>query len=125
MLSFKIKKIGSYWYPDIEHIQNQIYTFDYKLNRFLNKLDKYNNGELTIEFDLWDDTIIFDENNDIPNIVYFNESDLIRYLMTSDDFNLQYMVNNYLFEISSDLYCLLEENFNFNFHKELYSIHVY
>ena len=28
MLSFKIKKLGNYWYPDIQHEANNIFTFD-------------------------------------------------------------------------------------------------
>lgn len=125
MLSFKVKKLGSYWYPDIEHAANQIYTVDEKLNKYLNVLDRNDNKEITFDFEQLDDIISYDNMHDIPNIVYFNDDDIARYMMTTDDFDLHYMVNGHIFEISSDLYCLLEENFNFNFHKEIYSIHVY
>lgn len=125
MLSFKIKKLGSYWYPDINHAPNQIYTFDEKLNKYFSSLDIYERNELIIEFEQWNDIIQFDDNHDVPNILYFDESDIVKYLMTTEDFNLHFMFNRHVFEISSDLYCLLEENFNFNFHKEMYSVHVY
>lgn len=119
MLSFKIKKLGNYWYPDINHDINEICTFDVKLNRYLNLIDVSKCGELTIEFEelgsIWGGY----------NILYFDEQDITRYLMTNDEFNLKYMVNNHIFEISSDLYWLLENNFNFNFHKESYRLHVY
>lgn len=125
MLSFKIKKLGPYWYPDIEHAANQIYTVDEKLNKYLNVLDRNDNKEITFDFEQLNDIISYDNMHDIPNIIYFNDDDIARYMMTTDDFNLHYMVNGHIFEISSDLYCLLEENFNFNFHKEMYSIHAY
>lgn len=125
MLSFKVKKLGSYWYPNIEHAPNQIYTFDEKLNKYLNILDINDNNEITFDFEQLDDIISYDNMHDIPNIIYFNDDDIARYMMTTDDFDLHYMVNSHIFKISSELYCLLEENFNFNFHKEMYSIHVY
>lgn len=125
MLSFKVKKLGSYWYPNIEHAPNQIYTFDEKLNKYLNILDINDNNEITFDFEQLDDIISYDNMRDIPNIIYFNDDDIARYMMTTDDFDLHYMVNSHIFKISSELYCLLEENFNFNFHKEMYSIHVY
>lgn len=119
MLSFKIKKLGNYWYPDIQHEANNIFTFDEKLNRYLNIVDNSKCGELTIEFE--ELGVIF---NGI-NILYFEEQDITRYLMTDDDFNLHFMINNHIFEINSDFYWLLEHNFNFNFHKESYRLHVY
>lgn len=118
MLSFKIKKLGDYWYPDIPHEANYIYTFDKKCNKLFNRIDN-GYGELTIEFE--EIGIIFDG----LNILYFEEQDITKYLMTDDDFNLHFMINNHIFEISSDFYWLLEHNFNFNFHKESYRIHVY
>lgn len=119
MLSFKVKRIGSYWYPDINHDINCIISFDEKLNRYFNILDNSKCGELTIEFE--ELGIIFGG----INILYFDEQDITRYLMTNDDFTMKYMINNHIFEISSDLYWLLEKNFNFNFHKETYRLHVY
>lgn len=125
MLSFKLKKLGSYWYPDIEHAPNQIYTFDEKLNRYLNILDVHKRNEITFDFEPFNDIIDYDDNQDIPNIIYFNDDDITKYMMTTEDFDLHYIVNGHIFKISSELYCLLEENFNFNFHKEVYNIYVY
>ena len=79
-------------------------------------MDRNDNKEITFDFEQLDDIISYDNMHDIPNIVYFNDDDIARYMMTTDDFDLHYMVNGHIFEISSDLYCLLEENFNFNFH---------
>lgn len=125
MLSFKVKKLGPYWYPDIDHAPNQIFTFDEKLNRYLNILNIHYQNEITFEFEQLNDVFSYDNNYDIPNIIYFDDDDIARYMMTTDDFNLHYMINGHIFEISSDLYCLLEENFNFNFHTEIYNFHVY
>lgn len=119
MLSFKVRKIGPHWYPDINHDPNCISTFDEKLNRYFNIIDTYNWKELTIEFE--ELGVILDGHN----IIYFEEQDIVRYLTTDDEFNIRYMINGHIFEINSDLYWLLEKNFNFNFHKEVYRVNVY
>ena len=59
------------------------------------------------------------------NIIYFNEEDIVRYLTTDDNFDIRFVVNEHEFLISSDVYWLLENQFNFNFHKTSYKIHIY
>ena len=76
-------------------------------------------NELNVEFE--EIGIIFEG----INIVYFNENDIVRYLTTDDDFNIRFIINGHEFNISSDLYWALENQFNFNFHKTSYKIHVY
>lgn len=94
--------------------------FNDKISRFLNQLDVYHLEELTIDFE--EVNIIFDCSE---NIICFNEKDITRYLMTDDDFELKFVINSREFSIHSDLYCLLEEQFEFNFHKNTYLINIY
>lgn len=119
MLSFKIKKIGNHWYPSVNHDLGYIVGFEEKIDKYLNILDIYKCDELTVEFD--EIGVIFEGTN----IIYFNEKDIVRYLETDDNFDLSFVVNNHDFKISSDIYYLLETQFNFNFHKTSYSIHIY
>jgi hypothetical protein len=46
-------------------------------------------------------------------------------LTTDDNFDIRFVVNEHEFLISSDVYWLLENQFNFNFHKTSYKIHIY
>ena len=64
MLSFKIKKLGNYWYPDIDHVPNQLYTFDEKLNRYLTVFAGNSQNEITFNFEEFDDILIYDDKQD-------------------------------------------------------------
>lgn len=115
----KIVKVGNHWYLSINHELGYISGFDEKIDKYLNILDLSKCGNLTLEFE---------EIGVIVagiNIVYFNEDDILRYFTTDDDFNLRFMINNHEFFINSDLYWLLENQYNFNFHKSMYRIHIF
>lgn len=119
MLSFKVKKVGNHWYPNIIHERGYIVGFEEKIDRYLDIIDMSKSEELTIEFE--ELGVVFAG----INIIYFNESDIVRYLTTDDDFDLRFVVNDHEFKISSEIYWLLEDQFNFNFHKSSYKIHIY
>ena len=119
MKNFKLKKIGNHWYPCINHELGDTINFVEKIDRYLNILDFGNTEEIVVEFEELD--IIVEG----INIIYFNEEDIIRYLTTNDDFDIRLIINEHEFLISSDIYWLLENQFNFNFHKSIYKIHIY
>lgn len=116
---FFVQKVGNHWYPAVNHELGYLSGFDEKIDRYLSLIDTGKFEKLTIEFE--ELGVIFGG----INIIYFNEEDIIRYLTTDDDFDLHFVVNNHEFTISSDLYWLLENQFNFNFHKASYRIHIY
>lgn len=116
---FKVRRIGNHWYPSINHELGYLCGFNEKIDRYLDIIDQSKCGELTIEFEELG-MLVFG-----INIVYFDDQDIVRYLTTDDSFDLRFMVNDRLFQISSDMYWLLESVFNFNFHKCLYKIHIY
>ena len=118
-MKFKVKLVGNHWYPCISHDYYSDIKFNRKIDRFLNTIDIFNGGELNIEFEELGS--IFEG----PNIIFFAEEDIVRYLTTNDYFSLKFTINNYTYEINSDLYFLLEQQFNFNFHKNSYKIHIY
>lgn len=118
-MKFKVKKVGNHWYPSINHTLNCLEGFDNKIDRYLSVLDILKNDELTIEFE--ELGVVFEG----INIIYFNENDIVRYLMTDDEFDIKFVVNGHNFTINSNLYWLLEDQFNFNFHKNSYKVHIY
>lgn len=119
MKKFKLKKVGNHWYPCINHELGDSINLTEKVDRYLNILDLGKTEELTIEFEELG-ALFYG-----VNIIYFSEEDIVRYLTTDDDFDIRFIVNKHEFLISSDLYWLLEEQFNFNFHKSSYKIHIY
>lgn len=119
MKKFKLKKIGNHWYPCINHELGDSINLTEKVDRYLNILDLGKTEELTIEFEELG-ALFYG-----VNIIYFSEEDIVRYLTTDDDFDIRFIVNKHEFLISSDLYWLLEEQFNLNFHKSSYKIHIY
>ena len=98
MKSFKLRKIGNHWYPCIDHELGDPINLTEKVDRYLNILDLSKSGEITVELE--ELGILFGG----INIIYFNEDEFL---------------------ISSDVYWLLENQFNFNFHKTSYKIHIY
>ena len=118
-MKFKVKRLGNHWYPAIKHNLGYIDGFEKKIDRYLTVLDVFNTEELTIELE---ELGVMYEG---INIIYFDESDIVRYLMTDDDFMINFVINGHQFKLSSDLYWLLEDQFNCNFHKSTYKIHIY
>lgn len=119
MKKFKLKRVGNHWYPCIPHENGYLVGFDKKIDRYLNIVDLGKFEELTIEFEE-----LGIEWGGI-NIIYFNEEDITRYLTTCDNFDIRFVINEHEFTISSDLYFMLEDLYNFNFHKASYKIHLY
>lgn len=118
-MKFKVKLIGNHWYPCIQHNCYSKIGFNKKIDWTLSLICGSNWEELTIEFEelgsIWDDI----------NIIYFDEADIVKYLTTDEYFMLKFTINGRTYEINSDLYFLLEQQFNFNFHKNSYKIHIY
>ena len=119
MITFKLKKIANHWYPCLNHNGGYLDGFEEKIDKYLDRIDHLKHEELTVVLDevgvIWEGL----------DIIYFNESDIVRYLTTDDDFDLRFIVNQHEFKISSSIYWLLEDQFNCNFHKESYEIHIY
>lgn len=111
------KKIGNHWYPSIKHDNLEDIYLDDKIERCLSVLDK-NNLE-TVVFSITEqNTILY------GNTIQFRDEDLNRYFTTNDDFDFIVYVGERTYLVSSTLYSLLEELFNFNFHKTLYSCEI-
>lgn len=119
MKKFSLIKVGNHWYAGINHAFDEKINFNSKIDRILNVLDTSKDGRLTVEFEELG-TIV-----EGINILYFDESDIIRYMTTDDYFDIRFVINDYEYQISSDLYWLLENIFNFNFHKTIYKLHFY
>lgn len=113
----RVKKLGSHWYPDIEHDDPYDLMLNSKIDRFLDIFDKTRSGELDIY--LWETYSVIDDST-----IIFNDSDIRRYFTTADEFNLHFYISDREFEISSNLFNLLEYEYNPNFHKFFYKIEI-
>lgn len=101
------------------HNYEDLINFNKKIDRIFNKIDFLNFRSLTIQFQE------SDELEDKEARLYFDEQDIYRYLTTSDFLDMKFMINNHEFSINSDIYWLLENTYNFNFHKKSYKIYIY
>lgn len=115
--SLIFKKLSNHWYIDIPHNDLSEICLDEKIERCLTMLDYDRNEVVSVE--LIPSASILTESS-----IQFRDEDLNRYFTTNDDFDFIVYIGNRTFPISSNLYTLLEDLFNFNFHKELYSLYV-
>lgn len=113
----RIKKLGSHWYPDIEHTDVSVLSLNEKIEKVFNIFDKEGSGLLELYF--WETYNMVDNAT-----VMFNDEDILRYLTTTDEFNIRFYVGDHEFEITDCLLYLLEFDYNFNFHKMFYKIEI-
>lgn len=112
------KKLGNHWYPCLDHNQLSDLSIDPVFERLFNIMDKYKEERMCV--------YLYEESSIIINegLIQFTEEDILRYLTTNDDFIMDLYIEDHKFSISSKLYQLLEQNYNFNFHKYTYRIEV-
>ena len=113
----KAKRLGEYWYLDLDHIDPKHIQFNDKIDKVLNLYDIYNAGELEIEL-----TEVYSVIQD--NTIFFDEKDLLRFFTTADDIKMKFYLRDHVFWISSDMYSLIEQQLNPNFHKTYYTIDI-
>lgn len=111
------KKIGNHWYPSINHDSLEEICLNPKIERIFSILNKTKSETISIQIEE-QNTILY------PNTIQFRDEDLNRYFTTNDEFNFILYIGNKEFPISSTLYSLLEDLFNFNFHKTVYSCEI-
>lgn len=117
IVSIKIKKIGNHLYPCIDHNEASEIQLPEKIEKFLSKFLRYDECE-----------IVFYEQYDIIadyGVLQFKEEDIVRYLTTDDNFDMTFYIDGHELTISSDLYTLLEQQYNFEFHSLLYRIEIW
>lgn len=107
-----IKKLGHHWYLDVDHDSPCDLEMDPKIDKILNRT-----GKSEINFILYEIHSIIDDNT-----IFFEEEDIVRYLTTNDYFSIRFWIRDHEFTINSDLYWLLERQYNMNFHKTMYTI---
>ena len=119
MAQFKIKKLGNHWYFAINHDYDADISIDPKLEKVLDLYNRtFNYDEFTIE--LQELPFIIDDEP----IIYFDESDLTRYYITNDSFDLRFYVREHEFFVSDYIFNCLESEFNLNFHENIYRIYI-
>ena len=118
IIPIKIKKLANHWYPIIEHNHANELQLNEKIENVLTWLAK-DRDEIEIVFYEQYDVIV-----DLGNFE-FNEEDINRYMTTNDDFDMRFYIDGHEFLLSSDLYSLLEQQYGFDFHSNLYRIEIW
>jgi hypothetical protein len=120
LVQLTFKKIGNHWYLDIEHDNPQDLILDPVLERFLSRLDSLNIG-------IVDNVYLVEQTGFIEpeGLLQFTDEDLLRYFTTKDIFKMNIFISNYHFQISSNLYSLLENKYQLDFHISAYRLAVY
>lgn len=91
---------------------------DSKMERICTLLDKENIGEL--KFLLSENHSWIDQN-----AIQFEDEDIWKWLNTTAIFPVHMYIGDHMFEISTLLMDLFEEQFNTNFHKTFYRIELW
>jgi hypothetical protein len=114
------KKVGNHWYLDIEHNNPQDLILDPILERFLSLRDSLNLG-------IVDNIYLVEQSGFIEpdGLLQFTDEDLLRYFTTKDIFKMNIFISNHHFQISSNLYSLLENKYQLDFHISAYRLAVY
>lgn len=115
------KKFANHWYPEVPHDSLSDIALCPKMEKMLTVLDKrkgFEEGVVEIAF-IEEFGVISDHD-----ILQFEEPDITRWFTTNDYFNMNVWVNDHKFVISSDLYSILEQIYEFKFHENIYRIEV-
>lgn len=115
----KFKKFANHWYPEVPHDSLSDIALCPKTERMLTILDRrkgYEDGEVELAF-IEEFGVISDHD-----ILQFEEPDITRWFTTSDYFEMKVWINDYKFIISSDLYSILEQVYQFKFHENIYRV---
>ena len=113
LLTFK--KLANHWYPEIPHDFLDDIRLSEKIEKWLSFIDKSKLGSVTIT--LYQQDCYIEDST-----IQFGDDSLCRYFTTNDDFDLDFWIGNRKFTISSTLYTILENQFQFNFHDTTYNV---
>lgn len=114
----KFKKFANHWYPEILHDNLRDISLCPKTERVFDFLDEMKTGE--VEIALIEEFGVISDHS----ILQFDERDITRWFTTSDDFDMSIYIDDHEFIISSDLYSLLEQQYQFKFHENIYRMEV-
>ena len=113
LLAFK--KLANHWYPEISHDSLDDIRLSEKIEKWLSFVDKDGDGCVTIT--LYEQDCYIEDST-----IQFGDNSLCRYFTTNDDFDLDFWIGERQFTISSTLYTILENQFQFNFHDTTYNV---
>lgn len=109
------KKLANHWYPEIPHDSLDDIRLCENIEKWLSHLDQDLDDK--VEISLYDQNCYIEDST-----LQFSDSSLCRYFTTNDDFELDFWIGERQFTITSSLYTILENQFQFNFHDTTYNI---
>lgn len=119
MIRIDLVKLGNHWYPNIKHKDPKSLQLDPKFERYLNSKNTLQWYTPAI--------YIYEVTSFLPDegLVEFDESEILRYVTTDEDFDFNIRIGEHTFKMSRALYTVLEENFNLEMCKNLYKIEIW
>lgn len=110
------RKLANHWYLDIPHDTLSDISLCPKAERMLDMLDEFKSNEVEI---ILEEVVYY-----IPEdyILQFEEPDITRWFTTDDFFYITVYINGHDFKITSELYSLLEQKYEFKFHENIYKV---
>ena len=117
----KFKKFANHWYPEVPHDSLNDISLCSTAEEMLDNLSKQKEyDEDVIEIALIEEFSVISDHD----ILQFEEPDITRWFTTNDDFDMNVWINDNMFVISSDLYSILEQVYQFKFHENIYRVEV-
>lgn len=113
LLAFK--KLANHWYPEIPHDSLDNIRLSEKLEKLLCVLDKSRSGYIIVT--LYEQDCFIEDST-----LQIEDDSLCRYFTTNDDFDMKLWIGNHSFTISSTLYTILENTYDFSFHDTTYNV---
>lgn len=117
----KFRKFANHWYPEVPHDSLSDISLCPKMERMLSVLDKKKDfPEDIVEIAFIEEFGVISDHD----ILQFEEPDITRWFTTDDYFDMSVWINDHKFIISSDLYSILEQLYEFKFHENIYRIEI-
>lgn len=112
------RKVGNHWYPCVNHLFPEQIKLDFSIENYFNQLNKLQLEKISICFS---EACYCDEEN----IIQFEETDILKYLTSDEIFDIRFYVDNNSFKVSSNLFLLLENEFDFAFNETVYTLELW
>ena len=117
----KFRKFVNHWYPEVPHDSLSDISLCPVAEEILDNLSKQKDyDEDVIEIALIEEFSVISDYD----ILQFEEPDITRWFTTNDDFDMNVWINDNKFVISSDLYSILEQVYQFKFHENIYRVEI-
>lgn len=119
VIRIDFKKVGNHWYPCLKHDDPNDLCLEPKVERLLSKIDYVGFGSVTM-YVKQSHSIIGSKG-----IVQFTDDSIRRYLQTDESFLMSMYIDDYHYQISTELFTLLENEFGLDLYHNFYQLELW